>query len=745
MNNNLSKKNIILATILIFLFTLIYTFYIFSFIRQNEFLAHIDSPNYLSLLDIYNKSFVRILDEGGQTNLIQVSVNFLNLFFYSFLYRIGLSVRVVQFLFLFLLSFAIMFFSFLGFYKLISYYNKYKHSRQDLIDSLIITLFYCSSLFNILTMNLGQAFTLPYLIFGLLPLLFYYLLKFAQKGKINNKQLVYLALILFVAINQVTYIIPIVFAILVFCLTQYQNILKHYRKVKIQNIIYSILLPLFASSYLIFAFIFENKFNNAFKKEIFEGSQMGNLQGGFLNIFMNYSSWTLYTDWSPKSIMTFHDYYLSSYYIIAAFSIYFIIILAILRDKTLSKKSIPYLGILLVGLFFSKGSQEPAGEFFTYLLKSPIFVLVRTPDSKFTIIVIFALSSLILLVLRFYRKSKIYRYLRLYFIIIIIFISLPLLKGEVILAKDNYPNSGSAITSIPTEYQQVLNILNNDYEIFNVLVYPKFSMVVNHYDHLFIGRDILRTQTYKPFLYNTFTNFPGKSEILDLVYEDYDLKQIKKLNVKYILIRKDDYYAKPESLSIFTKYLEDEIASLVTSNDFIDLYKLNRQYYTARLFLSENNSDTEIKFVNVSPVKYIIKLENFRGKLVLNFLESYNRFFKLYLQPIGKGSFDKQINLKVFELEDLSYLYRKPVFEQGHKLLYSYANSWLIDSNIIEDNYSTKYYQINPDGSFNIELVLYFKPQSLYYWSLLVSLICMVGCVIYLAIYNILKKKNSNK
>ena len=213
------------------------------------------------------------------------------------------------------------------------------------------------------------------------------------------------------------------------------------------------------------------------------------------------------------------------------------------------------------------------------------------------------------------------------------------------------------------------------------------------------------------------------------------------LNVKYILVRKDDFYAKPDLLSNFKNYLGDGFASLVVSNEFIDLYQVNKNYYTARLFLSENSSNSKIKFVNISPVKYLIKLENIKGQTGLNFLEFYDRYFKLYLQPIGSGDFVKQINLKVFELEDLSYLYRKPVFEQSHKLFYGYASSWLIDPNKIKDNFSTKYYQINPDGSLNMELVLYFKPQSLYYWSLLVSLISVVGCVIYLVIYNILRKK----
>ena len=634
-------RNIVLAGLLFLLITLIYTFYIFSFIGKGKFLVIWDGPNLLGLQSIYNSGFVRFLDNGGSTNFVWASMHFWNLSFFSILYYLGLSIREVQLIFIFLMSLILIFFSFLGFYKIINHYSNYEHSWFDLFDSLIVTFLYQVSLFNILNINSGMTFSLTYLIYGFLPILFYYVLKLIQKNNLSNREIICLALIFFIVVISVTYVIPIIFAVLVILITQYQASSRYYHRVKLLKLFFSILLTLLFSTYLIFSFIFESKFNNTnFIGEILKTSTGGNIKGGFLYMFLHYFYWALYTDWVPKSLMTFHNYYLNNLYILSIFSLYVVLFLAIIKNKILTKSSLPYIIIILVGLFFGKGPQNPLGGVFTYLTKHlSFFDTVRTPDSKFGIIITSALVILILLVLRFYRNSRSYLVFRVYLLILIIIFSLPLLKGEVILSKDNYPESGSYVTDIPPEYKQVLNIINNDTEMFNVLIYPESTFVINHNRHLFSYQDVLRTQTYKPFLNNAIKN--NLSGILSLVYDYYDFEQLKKLNVKYILIRKDDFYARPDLISNFKNHLGEGLASLVASNDFIDLYQVNKNYYTARLYLSENKSNAKIEFVNISPVKYIIKLENIKGQTGLNFLESYNRFFKLYLQPVGSGDFNK--------------------------------------------------------------------------------------------------------
>jgi hypothetical protein len=88
---------------------------------------------------------------------------------------------------------------------------------------------------------------------------------------------------------------------------------------------------------------------------------------------------------------------------------------------------------------------------------------------------------------------------------------------------------------------------------------------------------------------------------------------------------------------------------------------------------------------------------------------------------------------KFFEGDELSYLFTKPVFDNTHHLVYNYANGWTIDPSYIKQNLPKSYYKENPDGSIDVELVLYFVPQSYFYLGLLISGTTLLGAFGYLA------------
>jgi len=61
-----------------------------------------------------------------------------------------------------------------------------------------------------------------------------------------------------------------------------------------------------------------------------------------------------------------------------------------------------------------------------------------------------------------------------------------------------------------------------------------------------------------------------------------------------------------------------------------------------------------------------------------------------------------------------------------------YVNGWTIDSKYIKQNFPKEYYKENFDGSIDIELVLYFKPQKYFYLGLGISGIILLSCIGYL-------------
>jgi len=56
----------------------------------------------------------------------------------------------------------------------------------------------------------------------------------------------------------------------------------------------------------------------------------------------------------------------------------------------------------------------------------------------------------------------------------------------------------------------------------------------------------------------------------------------------------------------------------------------------------------------------------------------------------------------------------------------------IIDPEYIKANYPKEYYKIYPDGSIDIEMTLYFKPQSYFYLGIIISTFTFVGCIAYL-------------
>jgi len=84
-----------------------------------------------------------------------------------------------------------------------------------------------------------------------------------------------------------------------------------------------------------------------------------------------------------------------------------------------------------------------------------------------------------------------------------------------------------------------------------------------------------------------------------------------------------------------------------------------------------------------------------------------------------------------FEGEELSYLWQKPLREESHEVVNEYANGWMINLNdnltwSDQTTYLTKWLREgritrNDDWSYQVNLVLYFRPQSWFYVGLMIS------------------------
>ena len=82
---------------------------------------------------------------------------------------------------------------------------------------------------------------------------------------------------------------------------------------------------------------------------------------------------------------------------------------------------------------------------------------------------------------------------------------------------------------------------------------------------------------------------------------------------------------------------------------------------------------------------------------------------------IKLGVWTEGVQKLILSSNGKNYLYEKPIFEETHHLVNDYANGRTLDADYIKKNFPKDYYKENPDGSIDVNLTLYFKPQSYFY------------------------------
>ncbi|OGD65647.1 hypothetical protein A2215_01175 [Candidatus Berkelbacteria bacterium RIFOXYA2_FULL_43_10] len=108
-----------------------------------------------------------------------------------------------------------------------------------------------------------------------------------------------------------------------------------------------------------------------------------------------------------------------------------------------------------------------------------------------------------------------------------------------------------------------------------------------------------------------------------------------------------------------------------------------------------SDGGAKVEFEKIDTTKYKIKVSNLSNAQNLNFLESYHEGWKIY------PSTDNRLSIT-----------DKPIFDETHQNILGYANGWTIDPDEIKEELGSDQYQINDDGSIDIDLVLYFEPQN---------------------------------
>ena len=208
---------------------------------------------------------------------------------------------------------------------------------------------------------------------------------------------------------------------------------------------------------------------------------------------------------------------------------------------------------------------------------------------------------------------------------------------------------------------------------------------------------------------------------------------------------------------IYSSQTEDKISQLVSVKDFNVRSAIYFNSKEEKVIKTSTLPDLEIK--QISPVKYRIVVKNIKDEFPLIFAENFHPQWKLYLTEMDSVLPDRNAtlnldgelgndttsllndqkqgaDLKVKQNNDLrngwimENWFRKPIFEDTHLEVNSYANSWLIDPlKICSQNLTAC--KRDTDGTYNWEMVIEFWPQRLFYIGILISLIAILFSSIY--------------
>ncbi len=443
-----------------------------------------------------------------------------------------------------------------------------------------------------------------------------------------------------------------------------------------------------------------------------------------------------------------------------------LVIFLYIKDEFKNKKWIAFLFLNLF-LFFNLAlgaKSQLTGTGWIYLYENfPAFGFFRS-FSRF-IILYFVLFIFLFIFLFKDWKSRYKNYV----LSVVIFL---LLAANTIFFSGDF---GGFITSakVPKEYVAVNEkYFQGDESQYNILTLP--NVPYESYSWFLtdqrgttgerISQSLYFRENFfsKPAAYNRYAiNLDARSNFLKSFFtynegllssSNFD-QVVDTLNVRYVLIQKDLINIlkdnAPVSVEKYLDYLnQDDAFVLKEDNASFALYE-NKDYLPVA-------SMRDMRFMKVNDAKYILSIKNLKNTESLSFLQSYNEQWKLYLET---DSNDKDCDsVKYYENTqtteckpaegrvnrgDLSYLYRKTIFNDTHTIYNQYANGWEIDSDYIKKNFPKDAYTVNPDGSIDLELTLYFNPQSYFYLGLIVSGIALVGCLGYLGYIGIIKRRKT--
>lgn len=392
----------------------------------------------------------------------------------------------------------------------------------------------------------------------------------------------------------------------------------------------------------------------------------------------------------------------------------------------LKNKYVYFFGLIsILGILLTKQSDIPFSGLYLWLYTHfPGFNAFREA-SKFYLLSSLGYSVLI----AFYVKASFHiwnehltKKIALSFLVITvsgIFLlnTIPLVTGKIGLMFNQ--------KQISPDYQAVAKFLTDQTGYFRTLWIPAASQWA------YTDETHPKTSLYELFHYQFYKILPALDEytkmentsnsikntehqIFDLISQSYSDNILDRLSVKYLIIP-DSNGTQDDIFNIYKYSDRGYVLTLLSGLPYLkkidinsnDIFIFENTNYRPLLYLTSHRESAQtpeefvqVYYQKVSPVRYTVFVRNIKDKVYLNFTQSYDRNWKLYI----KGN---QLPDDFHEISDLG-------LNQ-----YSLRPQYFIDN----------------DYGLDLELTLFYSPQRLTHIGFIISLISTIIVITYLIIY----------
>jgi len=394
-------------------------------------------------------------------------------------------------------------------------------------------------------------------------------------------------------------------------------------------------------------------------------------------------------------------------------------------------KDVVFFGIILMfGLLLSSQNNPPFGLLYEYLFKTfPGFNAFREA-TKFYIVI--ALSYSILIGAFFvwvWRESNWKKRTKHLVLSGILFISVAnsfsILSGEI--------ETMFIPRSIPEDYKKMAFFIGEEREYSRSLwipVLPRWGY--DSYANPSIrGVKIFQGSWDSLLSYNKVgENYPIKDQIIEIFNAFFGNTLFDISSIKYVVVpiqesADGDFFQYYGDRQFFIDELDkiDYLKRIDIGTEELVVYE-NKDfrphiYITEREeTIYENISFERVEYEFKNPTKYTVNIDNISSPVWVNFSESYHPDWKI---RVGAFEWWKVIGNRKYSISD-----------EYHRENDAKLNSFFIDPNVLCKEYDCVK---NEDGSYTIDLTLYFQPQSYFYLGGIISGTTLIACVGYLVWY----------